>query len=152
MRVPDMVADYMKGRISKITGREYTYPFNYYGDPDAERVVVAMGSVCEALEETVDYLNAKGEKVGVIKVHLYRPFSAKYFFDVLPKTVKRIAVLDRTKEAGSVGGPLYQDVRTLFYGQEDAPLIVGGRYGLGSKDVTPTDLKAVFDNLDAAEA
>ncbi len=147
--VPDIVADYMK-EISKITGREYL-PFNYYGAPDAERVVVAMGSVCEALEETVDYLNAKGEKVGVIKVHLYRPFSAKYFFDVLPKTVKKIAVLDRTKEAGSVGEPLYQDVRTLFYGQEDAPLIVGGRYGLGSKDVTPTDLKAVFDNLDAAE-
>lgn len=147
--VPDIVADFMK-EISKITGREYL-PFNYYGAPDAERVVVAMGSVCEALEETVDYLNAKGEKVGVIKVHLYRPFSAKYFFDVLPKTVKKIAVLDRTKEAGSVGEPLYQDVRTLFYGQEDAPLIVGGRYGLGSKDVTPTDLKAVFDNLDAAE-
>lgn len=143
--VPDVVADYMK-EISKITGREYL-PFNYYGAADAEYVVVAMGSVCEALEETVDYLNAKGEKVGVIKVHLYRPFSAKYFFNVLPETVKKIAVLDRTKEPGAVGEPLYLDVKALFYDKENAPVIVGGRYGLGSKDVTPTQLKAVFDNL-----
>ncbi|NLT95650.1 MAG: pyruvate:ferredoxin (flavodoxin) oxidoreductase [Clostridia bacterium] len=144
-RVPDVVAEYMN-EISKITGRVYL-PFNYYGAEDAERVVVAMGSVCEALEETVDYLNAQGEKVGVIKVHLYRPFSEKYFFNVLPKTVKKIAVLDRTKEPGAIGEPLYLDVRSLFYGKEDAPVIVGGRYGLGSKDVTPTQLKAVFDNL-----
>ncbi|MDK2823547.1 MAG: pyruvate-ferredoxin/flavodoxin oxidoreductase [Clostridia bacterium] len=147
--VADVVADYMK-EISKVTGREYL-PFNYYGAPDAEHVVIAMGSVCEALEETVDYLTAKGEKIGVIKVHLYRPFSAKYFFNVLPETVKKIAVLDRCKEPGSLGEPLYEDVRTLFYGKENAPLIVGGRYGLGSKDVTPSQLKAVFDNLKAGE-
>lgn len=145
--VPDVVADYMK-EISKVTGREYL-PFNYYGAADAEHVVVAMGSVCEALEETVDYLNAKGEKVGVLKVHLYRPFSAKYFFNVLPETVKKIAVLDRCKEPGALGEPLYLDVRSLFYGKGNAPVIVGGRYGLGSKDVTPTQLKAVFDNLNA---
>jgi pyruvate-ferredoxin/flavodoxin oxidoreductase len=143
--VPDIVADYMK-EISKITGREYK-PFNYYGAEDAEYVIVAMGSVTETIEETVDYLLAKGEKVGIIKVHLYRPFSAKYFFDVLPSTVKRIAVLDRTKEPGALGEPLYQDVRTLFYEKENAPLIIGGRYGLGSKDTTPSHIKAVFDNL-----
>ncbi len=143
--IPDIVADYMK-EISKITGREYK-PFNYYGAPDAERVIIAIGSVCEALEETVDYLNARGEKVGVVKVHLYRPFSAKYFFDVLPKTVKKIAVLDRTKEPGSLGEPLYLDVCNLFYGKADAPVIVGGRFGLGSKDTTPTQLAAVFANL-----
>ena len=147
--IPDIVNDYM-GEISKITGREYK-PFNYYGAADAEKVIVAMGSVCEALEETVDYLMAKGEKVGVVKVHLYRPFSAKYFFDVLPKTVKKVAVLDRTKEPGSLGEPLYLDVCNLFYGKADAPVIVGGRFGLGSKDTTPTQLVAVFNNLDAAE-
>ncbi|MBQ3226675.1 MAG: pyruvate:ferredoxin (flavodoxin) oxidoreductase, partial [Clostridia bacterium] len=145
--IPDIVADYMK-EISKITGREYK-PFNYYGAPDAERVIVAMGSACEAIEETVDYLNAKGEKVGVIKVHLYRPFSSKYFFDVLPKTVKKIAVLDRTKEPGSLGEPLYLDICNLFYGKADAPVIVGGRYGLGSKDTTPTQIAAVYKNLEA---
>ena len=106
-----------------------------------------MGSVTDVIEETVDYLMAKGEKVGVVKVHLYRPFSEKYFFDVLPKTVKRIAVLDRTKEAGSIGEPLYLDVRSMFYNKENAPLIVGGRFGLGSKDTTPAQIKAVFDNL-----
>ncbi|MBR7164171.1 MAG: pyruvate:ferredoxin (flavodoxin) oxidoreductase [Clostridia bacterium] len=143
--IPDVVADYMK-EISKITGREYK-PFNYYGAADAEEIIVAMGSACEAIEETVDYLNARGRKVGVIKVHLYRPFSAKYFFDVMPKTVKKIAVLDRTKEPGSLGEPLYLDICNLFYGKENAPVIVGGRYGLGSKDTTPTHIKAVFDNL-----
>ncbi|EOD00424.1 pyruvate:ferredoxin (flavodoxin) oxidoreductase [Caldisalinibacter kiritimatiensis] len=147
--VPDIVADYMK-EISEITGREYK-PFNYYGAEDAEYIIVAMGSVTETIQETVDYLVAKGEKVGVVKVHLYRPFSAKHFFEVLPKTVKRIAVLDRTKEAGSLGEPLYQDVRTLFFDKEDAPIVVGGRYGLGSKDTTPSHIKAVFDNLKAAE-
>ena len=145
--VPDIVADYMK-EISKITGREYA-PFTYYGAPDATKVIVAMGSVCEAIEETVDYLNAAGAKVGVIKVHLYRPFSAKYFFDVLPKTVEKIAVLDRTKEPGSLGEPLYLDVCNLFYGRANAPVIVGGRYGLGSKDTTPTQIVAVYNNLDA---
>lgn len=147
--VPDQVADYMK-QISEITGREYK-PFNYYGAPDAEYVLIAMGSICEAIEETVDYLIARGQKVGVVKVHLYRPFSAKYFFDVLPKTVKRISVLDRCKEPGSLGEPLYLDVRNLFYGMADAPMIVGGRYGLGSKDTIPSHVKAVFDNLMAAE-
>ncbi len=147
--VPDIVADYMK-EITKITGREYK-PFNYYGAPDAKKVIVAMGSVCQALEETVDYLNAKGEKVGVLEVHLYRPFSAKYFFDVMPKTVEKIAVLDRTKEPGSLGEPLYLDVCNLYKDCEKAPMIIGGRFGLGSKDTTPTQLVAVFANLDAAE-
>lgn len=145
--VPDIVADYMK-EISKVTGREYK-PFDYYGAEDAEHIIVAMGSVCDTIEETIDYLVAKGEKVGVIKVHLYRPFSAKYFFNVLPATVKRISVLDRTKEPGAIGEPLYLDVRALFYGKENAPLIVGGRYGLGSKEVVPSDIKAVYDNLKA---
>ncbi|MBR5155581.1 MAG: pyruvate:ferredoxin (flavodoxin) oxidoreductase [Clostridia bacterium] len=145
--IPDIVADYMK-EITKITGREYK-PFNYYGAPDATKVIVAMGSACEAIEETVDYINARGGKVGVVKVHLYRPFSAKYFFDVIPKTVEKIAVLDRTKEPGSLGEPLYLDVCNLFYGKENAPKIVGGRYGLGSKDTTPTQIMAVFNNLDS---
>ena len=147
--VPDIVADYM-AEITKITGREYK-PFNYYGAPDAEKVIIAMGSVCETIEETVDYLMAKGEKVGVVKVHLYRPFSAKHFFNVIPTTVKKIAVLDRTKEPGAPGEPLYLDVRDLYYGKENAPVIVGGRYGLGSKDTTPTQIAAVFNNLDAAQ-
>ena len=147
--IPAIVADYMD-EISKITGREYK-PFNYYGAADATKVIVAMGSVCETIEETVDYLMAKGEKVGVVKVHLYRPFSAKYFFDVLPETVEKIAVLDRTKEPGSLGEPLYLDVCNLFYGKKNAPVIVGGRYGLGSKDTTPTQILAVYNNLDAAE-
>ncbi|MGF7184578.1 pyruvate-ferredoxin/flavodoxin oxidoreductase [Desulfitispora alkaliphila] len=145
---PDVVNDYME-KISEITGRDYK-PFNYYGDPEAENVVIAMGSVCEALEETIDYLRARGEKVGLIKVHLYRPFSPKYFFNVLPKTVKKVAVLDRCKEPGALGEPLYEDVCTLYNGKE-APIIVGGRYGLGSKDVTPSQLKAVYDNLKAVQ-
>ncbi len=143
--IPDIVAEYMD-EISKITGRTYK-PFNYYGAPDATEVIVAMGSVCQALEETVDYLNAAGRKVGVLEVHLYRPFSAKYFFDVMPKTVKNIAVLDRTKEPGALGEPLYLDVCGLYKDAQNAPSIVGGRYGLGSKDTTPTQLVAVFDNL-----
>ncbi|ACL70827.1 pyruvate:ferredoxin (flavodoxin) oxidoreductase [Halothermothrix orenii] len=147
--VPDIVEDYMK-EITKLTGREY-HPFNYYGAEDAEYVVVAMGSVTETIEETIDYLVDRGEKVGVIKVHLYRPFSEKYFLKALPETVKRIAVLDRTKEPGAVGEPLYEDVRSLFYGKEDAPLVIGGRYGLSSKNTTPSHIKAVFDNLKADE-
>ncbi len=145
-KIPDIVADYMK-EITKITGREYK-PFNYYGAPDATKVIVAMGSVCEAIEETVDYLNARGEKVGVVKVHLYRPFSAKYFFDVMPKTVEKIAVLDRTKEPGSLGEPLYLDICNLYTGKENAPAIIGGRFGLGSKDTTPTQIATVFAELD----
>lgn len=145
MPVADIVAEYMQ-EISKITGRNYA-PFNYYGAPDAEYVIVAMGSVCDTIEETIDYLTARGEKVGVIKVHLYRPFSAKYFFNVLPETVKRIAVLDRTKEPGALGEPLYEDIRTIFYDMENKPVIVGGRFGLGSKEVVPADIVAVYDNL-----
>lgn len=146
--IPDIVADYMK-EITRITGREYL-PFNYYGAADAEYVIVAMGSVCDTIDETIDYLTAKGEKVGVVKVHLYRPFSAKYFFNVFPKTVKKIAVLDRTKEPGSLGEPLYEDIRTIFYDVKNRPAIVGGRYGLGSKEIIPADIKAVYDNLKAA--
>jgi len=143
--VPDIVENYLQ-EIKKLTGREY-HPFDYYGAPDAENVIVAMGSVCDTIEETVDYLMGKGEKVGVIKVHLYRPFSAKYFFNVLPKTVQRIAVLDRTKEPGSLGEPLYLDINQMFYKSDLKPTIVGGRYGLGSKDVTPSQILAVINNL-----
>lgn len=144
-KVPDIVEEYMQ-EISKITGREY-HPFNYYGAKDAEYAIVAMTSGCNVIEETVDYLIGKGEKVGLIKVHLYRPFSEKYFFNVLPETVKKIAVLDRTKEPGAVGEPLYEDVKSLFYDKEYRPVIVGGRYGLGSKDVRPSQIIAVFNNL-----
>ena len=147
--VPDIVSDYMKS-ITEITGREYK-PFMYYGAPDATDIVIAMGSSTETIRETVDHLVAQGRKVGVIVVHLYRPFSSKYFFDVLPKSVKRIAVLDRTKEPGAIGEPLYLDIRSMFYEVENAPLIIGGRYGLSSKDTTPAQVVAVFDNL-AGEA
>jgi pyruvate-ferredoxin/flavodoxin oxidoreductase len=143
--VPDIVADYMD-KISEITGRKYR-PFDYYGAEDAEHVIVAMGSVTDTVKETVDYLNAQGDKVGLIAVHLYRPFSAKYFFEAFPKSVKRIAVLDRTKEPGANGDPLYLDVRDLFYGKENAPVVVGGRYGLSSKDTTPSQILSVFENL-----
>lgn len=147
--VPGIVAEYMK-EISKLTGREYK-PFNYYGAPDAENIIIAMGSSTETIEETIDYMLERGEKVGLIKVHLYRPFAPEYFFDVCPKTVKKIAVLDRTKEPGALGEPLYQDIRTLFYNKPNAPIIVGGRYGLGSKDTTPSQIKAVYDNLNATD-
>ena len=143
--IPDVVADYMK-QMSQLTGRDYK-PFNYYGDPEAENVIVAMGAVTETIEEVVDYLRARGEKVGVLKVHLYRPFSSKYFFNEMPKTVKKIAVLDRTKEPGAIGEPLYLDVKSLYYKAENAPIIVGGRYGLGSKDTTPSQILSVFKNL-----
>lgn len=143
--LPDIVADYME-RIGDITGRRYK-PFNYYGAEDAEDVVVAMGSVCRALEETVDYLNASGRKTGVLEVHLYRPFSARHFFNVIPRSVKRITVLDRTKEPGAPGEPLYLDVSGIFKDCEAAPFIIGGRYGLGSKDTTPAQLVAVFENM-----
>lgn len=143
--IPDIVENYMK-EITRITGREY-HPFVYYGDPEAENVIIAMGSVTETIRETVDALRAKGEKVGVLSVHLYRPFSAKYFFKAIPSTVKRIAVLDRTKEPGANGDPLYLDVKDLYYGRTDAPVIVGGRYGLSSKDTTPAQILSVFDNL-----
>ncbi len=147
--VPDMVADTMR-EISKITGREYK-PFVYYGDPDAEQILIAMGSVTETIKETIDYLRKQGRKVGLVTVHLYRPFSEKYFFDVLPKSVKRVCVLDRTKEPGAEGEPLYLDVKSMFYGKSIQPMIIGGRYGLSSKDTTPAQILAVFENL-AAEA
>ena len=146
-KIIDVVVEYMN-EINKITGRDYK-PFNYYGHPEAERVIVAMGSVTETIEETIDYLIAKGEKVGVIKVHLYRPFAPKYFFDVLPKTVKKVAVLDRTKEKGAVAEPLHLDVKNIFYDSDIRPVIVGGRYGLGSKDTTPSQILAVYENLKA---
>lgn len=133
-------------KVSELTGRKHGL-FDYYGAEDANHVVVAMGSVTEALEETIDYLNARGEKLGVVKVHLYRPFSKKHFLAAMPKTVEKIAVLDRTKEPGSLGEPLYLDICNIYKGVENAPVIVGGRYGLGSKDTTPTDLHAVFENL-----
>ncbi len=144
-KVPDIVANYMK-EISKLTQREYK-PFNYYGHPEAEYIIVAMGSVCDTIEETVDYLIDKGEKVGLINVHLYRPFSEKHFFDVFPASVKSIGVLDRTKEPGALGEPLYEDVRNLFYDKKDQPVIVGGRYGLGSKDTRPSQIISVFHNI-----
>ena len=146
--VPEIVEKYMN-EISKITGREYKL-FSYYGADDAERIIIAMGSVTEAAREAIDYLNSKGEKVGMISVHLYRPFSVKHLLAAVPKTCKRIAVLDRTKEPGAVGEPLYLDVKEAFYNEENRPLIVGGRYGLGSSDTTPTMIISVFDNLKLA--
>jgi len=140
-----IVEDYIN-EMNKLTGRKYGL-FDYYGAPDADRVVIAMGSATEALREGIDYLNANGEKVGMVAVHLYRPFSAKHFLAAVPKTAKRICVLDRTKEPGATGEPLYLDVKDCFYGQADAPLIVGGRYGLSSKDFTPAQVLAVFENL-----
>ncbi|HOP75794.1 MAG TPA: pyruvate:ferredoxin (flavodoxin) oxidoreductase, partial [Bacillota bacterium] len=142
---PGVVARIM-AEVGKLTGRNYK-PFDYVGAPDAERIIICMGSGCETVEETVNYLNAKGEKVGLIKVRLYRPFSAEHFLSVVPKTVKKIAVLDRTKEPGSLGEPLYEDVCTVFMEQKETPTIVGGRYGLGSKEFTPSMVKAIFDNL-----
>ncbi|WP_106828818.1 pyruvate:ferredoxin (flavodoxin) oxidoreductase [Parabacteroides pacaensis] len=143
--VPGIVEEYMK-ELSEITGRKYDL-FSYYGAEDADRVIIAMGSVTEAAREAIDYLVSKGEKVGLVAVHLYRPFSAKHFLAAVPKTAKRIAVLDRTKEPGANGEPLYLDVKDCFYGQADAPLIVGGRYGLSSKDTTPAQVLSVFENL-----
>ena len=143
--VPDIVADYMK-EITKLTGREYK-PFVYYGAEDAENIIIAMGSVNETIKEAVDFKIAKGEKVGLVCVHLYRPFSAKHFLSVVPKSVKRICVLDRTKEPGANGDPMYLDVREIFYGTENAPMVIGGRYGLGSKEVTPSQIVAVYKNL-----
>ena len=143
--IPDMVEQSMKD-ISAITGRSYA-PFNYYGAPDAENIIIAMGSVTDTIREVIDYKNANGEKVGMISVHLYRPFSAKHFLSAMPETVKRISVLDRTKEPGANGEPLYLDVRDIYYGKENAPLVVGGRYGLSSKDTTPAQILAVYSNL-----
>lgn len=147
--LPEIVEGYM-GKINELTGREY-HLFNYYGAKDAEDVIIVMGSASETVRTVVDKLNAEGKKVGVLVVHLYRPFSVKHFLGALPETIKRIAVLDRTKEPGAFGEPLYLDVRAAFYTSDKKPLIIGGRYGLGSKDLLPGDIVAVFDNLASAQ-
>jgi len=144
-KVPEVVEYYMQ-KVSEITGREY-HLFDYYGAKDAERIIILMGSATEAAREAIDHLTAQGEKVGMVAVHLYRPFSVKHLLAAVPKTVKRIAVLDRTKEPGAEGEPLYLDVKSAFYDVENKPLIVGGRYGLGSSDTTPAKIIAVFNNL-----
>ena len=140
-----VVEKYM-AKMSELTGRKHGL-FNYYGDENAKNIIIAMGSVTETIEETIDYLNAKGGSYGLVKVHLYRPFSNKHLLEAIPASAERICVLDRTKEPGSTGEPLYLDVRNAFFDVENAPMIIGGRYGLGSKDVTPTDIKTVFHNL-----
>ena len=144
-QLPEIIEGYM-AEISKLTGREY-HLFNYYGAPDADRIIIAMGSMCQTVEEVVDYLNGQGEKVGLLNVHLYRPFSLEHFFKYIPKTVQKIAVLDRTKEMGSLAEPLYLDVKTAFYGKEQQPVIVGGRCGVGGKDIIPSHIHGVFENL-----
>lgn len=144
-KVPDIIEEYMQ-ELSKISGREY-HPFTYYGAADAEHVIVAMGSITETIKEVIDYLASKGEKLGLISVHLYRPFSEKYFMKVFPKSVKKVTVLDRTKEPGANGEPLYLDIKDIFYGKANAPIIVGGRYGLSSKDTTPAHILALVDNM-----
>ncbi|MDH6354132.1 pyruvate-ferredoxin/flavodoxin oxidoreductase [Dysgonomonas sp. PH5-45] len=143
--VPDIVEKYLT-ELAKVTGRKYGL-FDYYGAEDADRVIIAMGSVCETIRETIDYLNAKGEKVGLVAVHLYRPFKAEAFLSAVPKTAKRIAVLDRTKEPGALGQPLYLDVKDCFFGKTEVPTIVGGIYGLSSKDTTPSQIMSVYENL-----
>ncbi len=144
--LPEIVENYMQ-EINKLTGRDY-HLFNYHGAKDAEKMIIAMGSVCETINEVVDYLNAKGEKVGALTVHLYRPFSIEHFMKYIPSTALKIAVLDRTKESGAAGEPLYLDVVNAFANKcTKLPLIIGGRYGLGSKDTTPDQIKAVFDEL-----
>lgn len=137
-------------KVNEMIGTDYGL-VNYYGAPDAEKVIVAMGSVCETIEETIDYMNANGEKVGLIKIRLYRPFPVDAFLKAVPATCKKIAVLDRTKEPGSIGEPLYLDVCACYAGKENAPMIIGGRYGLGSKDTVPADIIAAYKNLDSAE-
>ncbi len=143
--IPGVVQSYMD-EINKLTGRNYKL-YSYYGVEDAENIIIAMGSGCETISEVVDYLNAKGEKTGMLEIHLYRPFAAEYFLKEIPRSVKKIAVLDRTKEPGSNGEPLYIDVRNAYYNIENPPLIVGGRYGLSSKDFKPKDVVSVFENL-----
>ncbi len=147
--VPAIVEEYM-AKVNEKTGNNYGL-FNYYGAPDAEHVIVAMGSVCDTIEETIDYLTKKGEKVGLVKVHLYRPFVIDKFMAQIPATAKKISVIDRTKEPGSIGEPLYLDVCASFAGKKDVPVIVGGRYGLGSKDTTPAQILSIYENLKKAE-
>ncbi len=147
--VPDIVEYYMQ-EMKKVTGREY-HPFDYYGHSEAENIIIAMGSITDTIKEVIDYKLQRNEKVGLIAVHLYRPFSKKYFMNVFPKTVKRIAVLDRTKEPGSIGEPLYLDVVKTFYEEKNQPLIISGRYGLSSKDTTPAMVFSAFENLEQKE-
>ncbi|PHV71983.1 pyruvate:ferredoxin (flavodoxin) oxidoreductase [Sporanaerobium hydrogeniformans] len=144
------IVEQTMAEVGGLTGRQYSL-FNYYGAADATHVLIAMGSVTETIEETIDYLNSKGEKYGLVKVHLYRPFSSEHLLNAIPHTAERICVLDRTKEPGALGEPLYLDVRSAFYGSKRTPLIIGGRYGLGSKDVTPSHILAIFDNLKTTE-
>ena len=146
--IPALVEGYMQG-INRITGRDY-HIFNYYGAGDADRVIVLMGSACEAAKEVVDFLNARGEKVGMLQIHLFRPFDMQYFLSKMPKTVKKITALDRSKEPGAIAGAVYLDVCAAYANDKHAPEIYGGRYGLASKDVTPAQIKAVFDNMNAA--
>ncbi|MBQ4494514.1 MAG: pyruvate:ferredoxin (flavodoxin) oxidoreductase, partial [Selenomonadaceae bacterium] len=143
--LPDLVEETM-AQLGKITGRVH-HVFDYSGAPDAERIIIAIGSGCQTANEAAAYLNARGEKVGVVSVHLYRPFSVKHFLNAIPKTVKKVAVLDRTKESGAIGEPLYLDVKSAFYDSDIKPVIVGGRFGLGGKDTTPEQMLAVFDEL-----
>ena len=145
-RIPGLVEEEMK-KINKLTGRDYRL-FNYYGAEDADRIIIAMGSICDTAREVVEYLNKQGEKVGVISIHLYRPFSLEHFLREIPKTVKKIAVMDRTKEAGALGEPLYQEVQSALYNSDIRPIIVGGRYGLGGKDVTPDQVLSVYKELE----
>jgi len=147
--IPAIVEETM-AQLGKLIGREY-HLFDYVGAHDADRVIIAMGSGCDVIDETVNYLTGRGEKVGLLKVRLFRPFSAEHFLAALPDSVKKIAVLDRTKEPGSAGEPLYQDVCTVYMEQKERPLVVGGRFGLASSEFTPTEVKAVFDNLDQNE-
>ena len=147
--VPAVVEEYMQ-KVNEKIGSDY-HLVNYYGAPDADKVIVAMGSICETIEETIDYMLSKGEKVGLIKVHLYRPFPVEAFLKTVPATCKKIAVLDRTKEPGSIGEPLYLDVCACYNGKTDVPMIIGGRFGLGSKDTVPADIIATYRNLDAKE-
>ncbi len=147
--LPAIIESYMAD-INELTGRNYQL-FNYYGAPDADRIIICMGSACETIEETIDFLQSRGEKVGMVKVHLYRPFSVEHLLGAIPKSVKKIAVLDRTKEPGAQGEPLHMDICAVFTGKSDAPIIVGGRYGLGSKDTTPDQILAVYKNLNAEQ-
>ncbi|MBP1926438.1 pyruvate-ferredoxin/flavodoxin oxidoreductase [Sedimentibacter acidaminivorans] len=147
--IPDVVQNYMD-EINKLTGRDYKL-FNYYGSPKAENIIIAMGSGCDTIRETIEYFNAQGENYGMLEVHLYRPFSTKHMLESIPETVEKIVVLDRTKEPGAPGEPLFLDVKNAFYGKENAPLIVGGIYGLGSKEFTPANVMEVFDNLEKEE-
>jgi pyruvate-ferredoxin/flavodoxin oxidoreductase len=144
-KVAETVSDYMK-KVSKLTGRSYRL-FDYIGDPQAENIIISMGSSCETIEEMVNYLRSKGEKVGLVKVRLYRPFAADHLFAAIPESAKRITVLDRTKEPGALGDPLYMDVCTAYLEQHKTPIIVGGRYGLGSKEFNPAMVMAVFENM-----